>query len=283
MFALVVSISGGTQPGSTCFVLSGPSTPRHPSGGACGGPAPRQADKVDLTGSGWLWPPGPGCPLEGALKDAPRDRSRGTQVMEDPDGIAGRRISLPRPAPPPADDLITEGPGLLMGGRMDLAEITGLTLEAVVPRFAGGAGVFVLEHVLKGSEPAGQTCSGEFVTRRLGTTSAGAGQRGSREAFAPGQVIAFASSSPYARCMNTGEPVVFREPDGLTMERLRPDGREVVSGCSSFLAVPLTARDTIVGMLAFARDPGAPAFGRRDTATAVRLGAQAGTAIVNAL
>ena len=98
------------------------------------------------------------------------------------------------------------------------------------------------------------------MTRRLGTTFARAGQRGSREAFPPGQVIAFASSSPYARCMNTGGPVAFREPDGLTLERLRPDGREVVSACSSFLAVPLTARDTIVGLLAFARDSGAPAF-----------------------
>ena len=209
-------------------------------------------------------------------------------MTEDPDGIAGRRISLPGPASPPAaelraDDLITAGPGLLMGGRLDLAEITGLTLEAVVPRFAGGAGVLVLEQLLKGGEPTGHTTGGEVVMRRLGTTFARAGQRGSREVFPPGQVIAFASSSPYAHCMNTGGPVVFREPDGLTLERLRPDGREVLSGCSSFLAVPLTARDTIVGLLAFARDSGAPAFSRRDTATAVRLGTQAGTAIVNAL
>jgi len=36
-------------------------------------------------------------------------------------------------------------------------------------------------------------------------------------------------------------------------------------------------------MLAFARDPGTPAFSRRELATAARLGAQAGTAIVNAL
>jgi len=103
--------------------------------------------------------------------------------MEDPDGIAGRRISLPGPASPPAaelpaDDLITEGPGLLMGGRLDLAEITRLTLEAVVPRFAGGAGVFVLEQLLKGAESAGHTTGGEVVTRRLGTTFDRAGQRG---------------------------------------------------------------------------------------------------------
>ena len=72
------------------------------------------------------------------------------------------------------------------------------------------------------------------MTRRLGTTFARAGQRVSREAFPPGQVIAFAPSSPYARCMDIGGPVTFAEPDGATLERLRPDGREV--------AVPAAAR-----------------------------------------
>jgi hypothetical protein len=214
-------------------------------------------------------------------------------VTEDPDGMAGRRIRLPGPSSPPAegltadqltaDELTAEALGLPLGGRMDLAEITRLTLAAIVPGFAEGAGVFVLEQVLKGSEPAGQPAGGEVVTRRLGTTFAGAGQRVSREAFPPGQVIAFAPVSPYARCLNTGQPETFSEPDGATLERLRPDGREVLCGCSSFLVVPLTARDTIVGMLAFARAPGAPAFSRREAAIAAGLGAQAGTAIVNAL
>lgn len=208
-------------------------------------------------------------------------------MTEGPDGVAGRRIRLPGPASPPAEELspqelAAEAPGLL-GGRLDLAEITGLTLAAIVPGFAEGADVFVLEHLLKGGEPVGQRCGGEVVMRRLGTTFARVGQRVSREAFPPGQVIAFAPSSPYARCMDIGGPVTFAEPDGATLERLRPDGREVVSGCSSFLAVPLTARDAVVGMLLFARDPGAPAFSRGEIATAGGLGAQAGTAIVNAL
>ena len=208
-------------------------------------------------------------------------------MTEGPDGVAGHRIRLPGPAVPPAEEpstaeLAAEAPGLL-GGRLDLAEITGLTLAAIVPGFAEGAGVFVLEHLLKGGEPTGLATGGKAVTRRLGTTFARAGQRVSREAFPPGQVLAFAPSSPYARCMDTGGPVVFSEPDGSTLEWLRPDGREMLCGCSSFLAVPLTARDTIVGMLVFARDPGAPAFSRREIATAGRLGAQAGTAIVNAL
>ena len=85
--------------------------------------------------------------------------------------MAARRIRLPGPASPPAgelaaakltagelatgelaaEELIAEGPGLLMGGRLDLAEITRLTLAAIVPRFAEGAGVFVLEQIGRAS------------------------------------------------------------------------------------------------------------------------------------
>jgi Stage II sporulation protein E (SpoIIE)/GAF domain len=204
-------------------------------------------------------------------------------VTEDPDATAGRRIRLPRPTRSPAGELTGETPGLPPGGRLDLAEIIRLTLAAIVPGFAEGAGVFVLEQLLKGGEPARHAAGGEVVMRRLGTTFARVGPRASREAFPPGQVIAFAPSSPFARCVDTGRPVSYGAPDVRTLERLRPDGRDVLGGCSSFLAVPLTARDTVIGFLAFARVPGAPAFSRRDTSTAVRLAAQAGTAIVNAL
>ena len=208
-------------------------------------------------------------------------------MREDPDATAGRRIRLPGPARPPArppaGELAGETPGLPQGGRLDLAEIVRLTLAAIVPRFAEGAGVFVLEQLLKGGELASRAAGGEVVMRRLGTTFARVGQRASAEAFPPGQVIAFAPSSPPARCVDTGRPVSFGEPDGQTLARIRPDGREVLGGCCSFLAAPLTARGTVIGFLAFARLPGAPAFSRLDTDTAARLAAQAGTAIVNAL
>ena len=164
-------------------------------------------------------------------------------MTEGPDGVAGRRTRLPGSGSPSAAELSSQelsprelipqelaagAPGLLLGGRLDLTEITGLTLAAIVPAFAEGAGVFVLEHLLEGGEPVGHRSGGEVVMRRLGTTFARAGQRVSREAFPPGQVIAFAPGSPYARCTDTGGPVTFAEPDGATLERLRPDGREVV-------------------------------------------------------
>ena len=88
--------------------------------------------------------------------------------------------------------------------------------------------MFVLEHLLKGGEPVGQRCGGEVVTRRLGTTFARAGQRVSREAFPPGQVIAFAPSSPYARCMDIGDPVTFAEPEA---RRWSGSGRTGARSC----------------------------------------------------
>ncbi|HEY2285839.1 MAG TPA: GAF domain-containing SpoIIE family protein phosphatase, partial [Streptosporangiaceae bacterium] len=119
--------------------------------------------------------------------------------------------------------------------------------------------------------------------RRLGAKFARAGRRVPEGAFAPGEVIAFASDSPLARCVNSGRPVRFSEVSRQSMERLGPVDREVVSGYSSFLAVPMTARQTVTGTLVLVRAPGAPAFSEHDVASATRLGAQAGAGFLNAL
>jgi hypothetical protein len=204
-------------------------------------------------------------------------------VTEDPDATAGRQVRLPRPALPAEDWPALTGGGLSLGSSIDLVEITRLVLAASVPGFAGAAGVYALEHLLKGGEPAGHPAAGQVVTRRLGAKFARAGRRIPEGAFAPGEVIAFASDSPLARCVNSGRPVPFSEISRQSMERLGPVDREVVSGYSSFLAVPMTAGETVTGVLVLVRAPGAPAFSERDVASATRLGGQAGAGFLNAL
>jgi serine phosphatase RsbU (regulator of sigma subunit) len=83
--------------------------------------------------------------------------------------------------------------------------------------------------------------------------------------------------------MNSGRPVRFSQADGQSLEHVRTVGREVLAGYASFLAIPLTDRDVVAGVLILIRGPDEPAFTDRDTATAARLGEQAGTGIVNAL
>jgi hypothetical protein len=207
-------------------------------------------------------------------------------VTEDPDATAGRQIRLPGPALPaeagPAQTWPAEV-GLPLGASLDLAEIARLILTATVPGFAAGASVFALDHLLKGSEAVGQPAGGQVVARRLGTRFARGGRRIPVAAFPPGEVIVFAAGSPYARCANSGQPVAFGEPDRQTLELVGPDGREFLSGYTSFLAVPMTARETVTGLMALVRGPDAPAFSDRDAAAAARLGTQAGAGIANAL
>ena len=213
-------------------------------------------------------------------------------MTEDPDATAGRQVRLPRPALPSEDHAAVSGggpsltPGISPGAGIDLAEITRLTLDASVPGFAGGASVFALEHLLKEGEPAGPPAAGhgaQVVARRLGTKFARPGRRVPGGAFPPGEVIAFAANSPLTRCVSSGRPVRFSKVDRQMMERLGPAGREVLAGYTSFLAVPMTARDTVTGFLVLVRAPGVPAFSERDAAAATRLGAQAGAGILNAL
>jgi hypothetical protein len=210
-------------------------------------------------------------------------------VTEDPDATAGRQVWLPRPALPAEDHPAVSGGGpslkasISLGTGIDLAEITRLTLAASVPGFAVGASVFALEHLLKEGEPTGQPVAGQVVARRLGAKFARPGRRVPGGTFPPGEVIAFAADSPLARCVSSGRPVRCSKPVRQATERLGPVGREVVAGYTSFLAVPMTARDTVTGFMVLVRAPGGPAFSERDAAAAARLGAQAGAGILNAL
>jgi hypothetical protein len=189
-------------------------------------------------------------------------------VRDDPDRTAG-------PTPP------TEAEhALILGSGLDLSEIARLTLAAVIPGLADVAGVFALEQLLRGGESAMPADGGRLVVRRLGTRFADPARPASEAAFPPGGVSAFAADSPSARCVHRGHPVLFEQPDGLTLTQSRWD---ILSGFRSFLAVPMIAGDTRTGFLVMARAPGRPAFTEEDAGTAARLAAHAGTGIANAL
>ncbi len=173
--------------------------------------------------------------------------------------------------------------GLLLGAGFDLAEIAKQVMDATVPGFADGTGVFVLERLFRGGEPAARPDGGVVLARRLGTGFALAGRRSSNAAFPSGEVIAFAADSPMGRCVHSGLPVVYEQLDGRILEHVRSDGKALLSRYTSFLALPMTVRDTVIGFIGLAREPGKLAFADRDAAAAASLVARAGTTIVGAL
>jgi hypothetical protein len=174
------------------------------------------------------------------------------------------------------------GPAML-GTSPDPAQAARLVLEAVIPGFADAAGVYVLEQLLRGGDPARRAAGTQLIVRRLGTGFAQAGQLAPQAAFPAGEVIALAADSPYARCMDHGTPVIFGQLDSTTLERINPGARQILARYASFLTAPLTAGGTAIGFLSLARVAGAPAFGDDDAATTVRLTAGAGTGIASSL
>jgi hypothetical protein len=162
----------------------------------------------------------------------------------------------------------------------DLAAIARLALEAAVPGLADAAVILGAEQFLRGGPPGRDE---GVAMRRLGTRFAQDCVQAPAEAFPSGETIVLAASSPYVRCVHAGEPVMFRRPDALTLERARPAARDAFSRFTSFLAVPLAAGQAAAGCLALARGYGGQAFGDDDAAAACDLAAHAGAGIGNAV
>jgi hypothetical protein len=184
-------------------------------------------------------------------------------------------VGLPGSAPSAEDALI-------LGTGLDLSEIARLVMAAVLPGLADGASVFALEQLLRGGEPAGPGGGVRLVARRLGTRFAHPVIPTPEAVFPPGEVLAFAADSPYARCVYGGGPVSYGQAESRALDLTEP-GRAIVSAYRSFLAVPMTGDGTATGFLVLARTPGRPPFSAAEIATAARLAGYAGTGIANAV
>jgi hypothetical protein len=199
----------------------------------------------------------------------PRSKTE-VKVRDDPDAAPEGRVG---PSASPAED------ALVLGTSLDMSEIARLVMAAVVPGVADGVSVFALEQLLRGGEHAGPPGGDRLVIRRLGTRFARPAQPVPVTAFPPGEVVAYAADSPFARCVRQREPVPYDQPDGPSLSEV---SRQILSSYDSFLAVPMIAGDTVIGFLALARTGTLP-FAAHDIAIALRLAAHAGTGIANAV
>jgi hypothetical protein len=170
----------------------------------------------------------------------------------------------------------------LVDASLDLSEMAWQVLEAVVPGFADAAGVYALEELLSSGSPATQAPGTQLLVRRLGAVSA-AGRMGPEAGFPPGEVIAFAPESPYARSVRDRTPVIFAQPDGTTLQRVTPGAQLVLARYTSFLAAPMITRGVTVGFLVLSRTSASPSFSSHDTAAVADLAARAGTGIASSL
>ncbi|WP_431945576.1 SpoIIE family protein phosphatase [Actinacidiphila sp. bgisy167] len=152
---------------------------------------------------------------------------------------------------------------LRIGTTLDVARTAREIVEVTVPRFADEATVDLFCPVLHGSAPGGPGAE----LRRVAASDAAPGA-----AYAPntsGEPVRFAPGSPQARALCGSSAVRDTSPG--------PDGEP-----RAVIAVPLRARDTLLGVATFARAARAEPFADDDLTLAGDLAARAAVCIDNA-
>jgi len=160
-----------------------------------------------------------------------------------------------------------------LGVSLEMGDIAELLMEMIVPKFSDGGAVFVLE---RGHDRKG----GQIVTRRLASQFIQRDGHPAETVLPPGEVFAFPVDSPYGSCLSRGLPQLFSGPDQVTLKRIRPAGRELLSHHPWFLAVPLTAGGEVMGVVVTSRARGP--FGEAELAVIADLARRAGTGIAHA-
>jgi hypothetical protein len=162
-----------------------------------------------------------------------------------------------------------------LGVGLDMGDVAALLMEMIVPKFSDGGAVFVLERGHGGN-------SGQVVTRRLASRFVERDGRRAESVLPAGEVFAFPVDSPYGVCLSQGTPQVFSGPDSVTLKRIRPAGRELLSHHPWFLAVPLTAGSEVTGVVVTSRRTARGSFSDADIAVIADLARRAGTGIAHA-
>jgi GAF domain-containing protein len=203
------------------------------------------------------------------------------EPLAGPDG--GALVIAQRAWPQPSPSWLSEAAGRI-GSTLDLTQTASEVVDAAVPGFADGAAIYGTERLLAADEFISPRSGHGVAVRRLAVRLAGRPEAVTDRLLRPGEVIVYGPDAPHTRAMATGGPVLFDHLDGETIERIgrHPDGQELTSGYTSFLAMPLIARGAVVGCATFGRAPASPAFGPGDIALAGELASRAAVCIDNA-
>ncbi|MFG3252717.1 SpoIIE family protein phosphatase [Streptomyces sp. NPDC048172] len=197
--------------------------------------------------------------------------------------------------------------GARIGNSLDLETTARELLGVAVPQFCDLASVDLYEDVLAGEEPrtvgpglpgggrGGPVAAPHGELRRVAYASAvsdgpfapapapasspaaqsAAGEQGGTGPVTVGSTHCYADSSPFAAALRTGRVQNIPGQDGGVPAQF---GAVV----QSTLAVPMVARDRVLGLVQFSRAKGSEPFGERDGALAAELAARAAVCIDNA-
>jgi GAF domain-containing protein len=192
----------------------------------------------------------------------------------------GAVVVVQRAWPQPAPSWLSEATARI-GSSLDMAQTAAEVAEAAVPGFADLTIIYAAERLLAADEltppPAGA------AVRRLAARRAGNPPDVADKMMRTGEVLVLGPDTPGSQAMTVGGPVLFDHLDGETARRLARQGYEKpATDFTSYMAMPLIARNVVVGCAIFGRTPASPAFNPGDVALAGELASRAAVCIDNA-
>ncbi len=172
---------------------------------------------------------------------------------------------------------------LRIGTTLDLEQTARELAEVCVPDLADIAAVDVLDSVLQGH--TAETHEGPAQFLPLAVTTAGPTET-TPAADPPGELAVYDTDRLAAQCVNLRRPVRVPRVDGRDLPRIArcPQAIELLAraGLHSYLAVPLTARGEILGVLDLKRTRNREPFTHDDEVLAGELATRAALSIDNA-
>ncbi|HEY5835623.1 SpoIIE family protein phosphatase [Streptomyces sp.] len=167
--------------------------------------------------------------------------------------------------------------GVRVGTTLDVVRTAEELTDVVVPLFADFAAVDLPDSVARGEEPIRV----DGALRR----AAIAGAHDASHLYTAGDLVVFAPSTPQARSLASGEPVLesaLAEASGwMAQDPVR--GRRILdAGVHSLITVPMLARGTVLGVVSFYRSTAQEPFEEDDLSLAEELVGRAAVCIDNA-
>ena len=196
-------------------------------------------------------------------------------------GLGGGAVVIVQRAwPQPAPSWLSEAAARI-GSSLDLAQTAAEVAEAAVPGFADLTIIYAAERLLAADEltppPAGA------AVRRLAARRVGQPPDVADKLMRTGEVLVLGPDTPGSQAMTAGGPVLFNRLDGETAQRVaRYRAGNNSADFTSYMAMPLIARNVVVGCAIFGRTPASPAFNPGDVALAGELASRAAVCIDNA-
>jgi serine phosphatase RsbU (regulator of sigma subunit) len=167
--------------------------------------------------------------------------------------------------------------GVRIGTTLDVIHTAEELADVAVPRFADVVTVELLDGVIRGGEPSGDTTE----MRRTAVTGISR-----KDVFYPvGELIRYAPATPMALSMSNGRAVLegdLRAVGGWRTQDPERARRILEHGVRSLISVPLRARGVVLGLADFWRMESTGPFEPDDLSTAEELAARAAVAIDNA-